>query len=537
MLPRYTEIALWCALGLSVPASLLSMRGCIYSNDGYQYLSTASNISSEHSIATSIVHFDSERTTGRIPAPLTTFPAGYPVSIAVLNQLGVDPPRGAVVVSAVSAILLIPLVWAVGTLFGLTRLAIRVALVLLIANSCLAVYSAAIATELLFTTLSLGGLLLLLRYEAAPDRTSTAALMAGCALLGCAYWVRYAGLFLVAAVAAFYAVRLLLVRERAARKPLFGVALALAMVAAGFARNLYFSGSWKGGNTKPVSHAFLTTVKATVLAIWHLFLGGATVSSFALGKLTLAAGVALLGFVALRLRRCFKLSGLQPAAMRPLTLLAVYLVTYCVGMFYSGLTSVISYGARMFLPMLPLWAITFGFLVSTLDRASSGGGRPRLVFRAALCLTILGYVAINLGNLIEIAKFRPAPHQAVEARLAGPMQDGGTVRSWIDANIPSRATIVSSDGQATGFALRRKTVSLVPAEYSEQNWDEAALHRLMARYGAEYLILYPKSSDPVQMESAFLKTLLRGEVPPWLSLAAANPEVRVFRRAAPAESL
>jgi hypothetical protein len=205
-------------------------------------------------------------------------------------------------------------------------------------------------------------------------------------------------------------------------------------------------------------------------------------------------------------------------------------------MFYLGLSSYISYAARMFLPMLPLWAIALGFLISRLDRASSGGGPGRLVFRTALCLTILGYAAANLSNLIEIAKPRPAPHQVVEARLAGPMQGGGTVRSWIEANIPDRATILSSDGQATGYALRRKTVSLVPAEYSEQNWDEAALDHLMLRYGAEYLILYPKSSDPVQTESAFLAALLHGKMPPWLSLAAANPEVRVFRRAAAAPS-
>ena len=218
MLPRYTEIALWCGLCLSVSAGLLSTRGCIYSNDGYQYLSTASNIASEHSIATSIVHFDSERTSGRIPAPITTFPAGYPAAIAALEQIGLDASRSAVVISAVSAMLLIPLVWALGALLGLTRLAIRVTLLLLIINSCLATYSAAIATELLFTALSLTGLLLLMRYEAAPEEDSTACVLAGCILVGCSYWVRYAGLFLVAAIVAFYVSRSLLIR-RAGWKP------------------------------------------------------------------------------------------------------------------------------------------------------------------------------------------------------------------------------------------------------------------------------------------------------------------------------
>ena len=112
-----------------------------------------------------------------------------------------------------------------------------------------------------------------------------------------------------------------------------------------------------------MSHALLSTVKATALAIWHLLLGGAAMRSLAAGKLTFAAGVALLGFLALRLRRSFKPVDPKADTMRPLILFAVYLATYCAGIFYSGLSSVISYGARMFLPMLPLGLIAFGFLI------------------------------------------------------------------------------------------------------------------------------------------------------------------------------
>ena len=61
-------------------------KGVRLSNDAYQYLSIAENLRTRGKIATSIVHFDTERARGRLPAPETTFPPGY--SLALILSYG-----------------------------------------------------------------------------------------------------------------------------------------------------------------------------------------------------------------------------------------------------------------------------------------------------------------------------------------------------------------------------------------------------------------------------------------------------------------
>ncbi|MEX2300283.1 MAG: hypothetical protein WD733_05070, partial [Bryobacterales bacterium] len=90
------------------------------------------------------------------------------------------------------------------------------------------------------------------------------------------------------------------------------------------------------------------------------------------------------------------------------------------------------------------------------------------------------------------------------------------------------------------YALQREVVSLVSSEYSEQIWNEAAIRQVMDSFRSDVLILYPNTSaesNPVQVESAFLSGLLHGELPSWLTVAAENPDVKIFRRVdAPSQS-
>ena len=81
------EMLLWGALGLAIAFSMLAFRPAPLSNDSFQYLSVAKNIRQGNGIATDLVYFDTERSHGRIPAPLTTFPPGYPAVIAALSGL------------------------------------------------------------------------------------------------------------------------------------------------------------------------------------------------------------------------------------------------------------------------------------------------------------------------------------------------------------------------------------------------------------------------------------------------------------------
>ena len=59
-------------------------------NDSFQYLSMAQNALQGHFGYSSIVHFDAERSFGVVPAPVVTFPMGFPLVIALISRLGVE---------------------------------------------------------------------------------------------------------------------------------------------------------------------------------------------------------------------------------------------------------------------------------------------------------------------------------------------------------------------------------------------------------------------------------------------------------------
>jgi len=83
--------------------------------------------------------------------------------------------------------------------------------------------------------------------------------------------------------------------------------------------------------------------------------------------------------------------------------------------------------------------------------------------------------------------------------------------------------VVATDAQATGYLLKRPTVSLVESEYSVEVWDEQRVHELMRTYDADFVVLYPRADAslvPVQRESAFLDRVLRGQLPDWLEVLA-----------------
>ncbi len=69
-------------------------RGIPYlSNDSYQYVDAAVEISSGECICTRLAHFDQQLEPGRFPVALTHFPPGYPLLIAAVSWLGMPLER------------------------------------------------------------------------------------------------------------------------------------------------------------------------------------------------------------------------------------------------------------------------------------------------------------------------------------------------------------------------------------------------------------------------------------------------------------
>ena len=61
----------------------------ILSNDSFQYLDAANNLSSKGVLGTSLAIFEEQVNWGRFPVPFTHFPPGYPILMAALGRAGI----------------------------------------------------------------------------------------------------------------------------------------------------------------------------------------------------------------------------------------------------------------------------------------------------------------------------------------------------------------------------------------------------------------------------------------------------------------
>ena len=110
---QFWEPTAWCVLALIVAVVQLPHQGMRprLENDSFQYLSAASQVRSTGQMATTLVHFDTERKHGVIPAPLTWFPPGYPIAIGAVSTLGLSFETSALLISVACFVLVTAGAW------------------------------------------------------------------------------------------------------------------------------------------------------------------------------------------------------------------------------------------------------------------------------------------------------------------------------------------------------------------------------------------------------------------------------------------
>lgn len=530
---------LWCvAASMALLLEGVRAGGGHFSNDSFQYMSVAENLVDRGDPSTSIVYYDTERMAGTVPAPSTTFPPGYPILIAATSLLGLRIETAALVVSAASFLVLPPLVLFIARLLGLDRPCSRLVLVALLGNGWAAHYALRVGAESLFTVAQVAALACFMVHERAPAASSQSkrALWVGSALVGLAYWVRYAGLFLFCALVLFYGTKLLIRRDRTAARSCAALGAPALMIAALMVRNVVITGTWKGGNTKDVHHAVVPVLKHLVTSVAHSMAGVVRPQEETLPSVLVVFALAFALVAAITFRGARRWRSDIPAcetradagAASTRWLLWLYVAVYTAGMVHLGIRSVITFGTRMLHPLLPLLLLGIAEAVSRVARS------PRTlpaVVRAGAAASCIVPIAIGLTRASGASVTRT--HAVTEAALSQSLPDGRPLRDWLAAHLAPDSVVVATDAQATGYLLKRPTVSLVESEYSAEVWDERRVHELMRTYDADFVVLYPRadaSQVPVQRESAFLDRVLRGQLPDWLEVVADNGSVTVLHR-------
>jgi hypothetical protein len=521
--PAPIELAAWCALAAILALGLLSHTGAVaLGNDACQYLSVADNIRQGNGIKTSILFYDAERSHGTIPAPMTTFPPVYSVLTAALATTGVSTALAAAGISLVS-FALSPLIIGLAVPAGMRPVEFRVAMLLLVLNSCLLATACSIAAEELFMLVVAAAVLCFSRALLTVERRGLAWQACGWLLLGLSYWIRYAGLFLLAGALAFFCLRALLHRGRRTSLDLSTSILALSAAGASMARNVALSGSWKGSVAKRSYHLWPVTARPSAAALYHVLLGEAKAGRGIAVACVFAgvAGLLLLGF------RSWWLSRGRSAKFAPAYwMLWVLICTYTAAMVYADTTMVVSVGSVYFSVLLPLLLLLGAYSLSAIESASTG----RALRLLCLAFVSIGYVGAHVTELWRYTPF-VAPDEVTKAwRGSGSASD---LTSWARTSLSPTEVITATNGQATAYALRHPTLCVTDPPFTSVVWNRDRLFLEMERFRSNYLILYPGLRDeasPVQRTSPLIRGMIDGVIPDGLQVVARNASVIVLRR-------
>lgn len=524
----FREALLFVLVGAILIFAVDCLRRAPLSNDGYQYLSVATSIAHGKGIETPLVHFDTERSEGRIPAPMTTFAPGYPVAVALSSFFTGSVDHGARLISFAASILSALLIWALANFVRLDRGLTQVAIALLIFNACFLHFSSAVLTEPLFLLVSITGLLLVASSigDLRGDQGSLWRLVLGEILVAASYSIRYAGVFLFAAVVVHAALSWALLRNRRSLFYLLSNAISGALMATIMVRNIVLVGNWKGGNGKHVSNSTHMVLGEYVRAQIHLLFGEHILDAWLICVLAFSVLAVLWGAWAL-LRSRPQLASLLPSGG---FLLFLYGLVATAGLIYLGKTSDISFGTRMFFPLLPLYIIGALLIVRRGWLNTVGGTKPARYWQALALLFVVLYGWVNLREF-NAPKERSLGEE-LQASFAKPMADGRPLRAWIDANIGRDEAVAADSGQATGYFLERPVLSLIESEYSTITWNQETLINQMRRLHVRFLILnltLKPDADPVRTETEFLAKAICCRTSPGFHVVAENPDVRIFQ--------
>ncbi len=346
------------------------------SNDGVQYVEGARRLLAGDGYATSILHFDEHYRAGTLPAPQTVWPPGTSAAIAVVAGFGVEPEAAGRLVARLAYLFLPPLVFLIGV--RLTGSVVPAALCAIwqLGMTEFWMYLASPNSDLPFLAASLGAITLLPDRAGSGRRWLAASMLAGVAVL-----FRYAGVFFLLPLGLVLVIDAVQTWRRTRVFPFRPFALAapgFVIVGAMLLRNRLIAGDLRGGNTRvfhqPLGGLLVETFRSLAdtlggVARSDLAAGGFRAAAAATGAVGLAILCLAAGRGAVRLARSFTF---DDPAHRYLGVLGLVVLTYVVAILGTASRTMLTYGQRYLLPVLPLIAC---LLVTLALRARTGLAR------------------------------------------------------------------------------------------------------------------------------------------------------------------
>jgi hypothetical protein len=481
----------------------------LLSNDSVQYLDAANNLLSKGVLGTSVAIFEEQVDWGRFPVPFTHFPPGYPILIAALGRAGISLPLAGYIIPAAAYLAVLYLILEMCALLEVDPLIASLLALLCASNYYGLLLGSMIGTDEALTALTAVFAALLLRDLRTAGRQPFLLIPMGL-VVGMAYSIRYAGLFLIPSFCLYFAWRVAR-NWRLWPWAAGGLLAAAAIIAPIMIRNAQTIGYWRGGHAEGGGLPPFVVLFNLFNAAFEIVLG-----PNAKWPLDIWTAVFLLAaaYLAVRQYRVFRRrqgsAGLPAFAPQALTWIAIISGIYALGIILTELTA-FAWDTRYYFPLYPLALVCLGVVLTPASDA-----RSRIAC-AACAISLLVFNARSVAG-----PFFPSPAIRVNRWLQQEVEHGVSMKMWLQGHATGGEAVVAADGQAVHYLTGLPVLSVIPADVSTLKWDEAKLRDRMLRFRASYVLVFPGAgpNDVVEQRIPLFKGLTMGSAPSWLTVAA-----------------
>ena len=531
---RLSVAVLGALIMLAVVGFVIVFDPAYFQSDSAQYISTAKSLLAGHGPATTIVWTAEHHLLGGVPVAQTNFPPGYPMLVAAIAVLGVEPLRAAFGVS-IFAFCAVPVLvhWllrvagrAPAPSLGLAAAWFVIPFVWFNVLACL--------SEMTYTLLTLLTVVCLRQRERHPAYWQAWLLLAG-ACAGLAFSVRYAALPFIMTVSLVLLARALARRDACALvAPVLVGAPAAAVVLTIALRNYGLTGRFVGGLLAEDGNSLAAVLRSVYWSLSEI--SGFSKADLVRGApaewLLLLLGAAALVWLASSARVRLDWAVARAAWHDTVAAVSLIYVTGSLVFFVVAATSHVSgvVAPRYLIPLIPFVLLLLPYAAGVLRVETSGRRRAA----AAAALAWSAAAVFLLGQLDVAVSHRAALGRTRARYIEGALQQRfgtETLREFLSARVTQEAPLLGNEAQLMAAVLDRPVVGLPGSSYTRTIWTEDETRRTVARYGVAWVLFFPELLDAVEPEAAnqpFFVDLKRGRVPSWLAPAFQSNGVRLY---------
>ncbi len=496
--------------------------------DTAQYVVTARHLLRGEGLSTSLIYFEEQMAAGKIPAPQTVWPPGYPMVIALAMATGIPFTHAPFIIAALSHML------AALTLYALLR---RIRCEPAIAVGGAIAYLVTIFANVLVlrglseSTFTLSTLLCAWAFANANDSAVRRRWLLGAgAAAAAAFLFRYAGITFVAAFGLAMAAGWLV--QRSVKNwwdAVIAMAFPVVCVVALFLRNYLLVGSFTGGPTLEHGSSIVDVALSMRWSIEQMI--GAYDSA---GRWLAAVMLVSFSWVAVEIVREWRrpseqtaiYSGLAQTLLLSCTYVVLTLLMYGY-MAYQRQPEMIT--ARYLLPLLPFIVIIACSAIAWLQRSLPN--TRRLVVNAAAAVALLAFVTVqSLAVSHWKVWLRDDAKFALMIDAMNEQVGSSTIRDLIKSRAQN-GSILAVDGQLLGMWLDLPAVGLTESSWTRRTWTADEVHKLVRQFNVRVVCAFPSIFDEnakINGHRQFFIDLERGNVPSWLTLIARTPSASIY---------